>query len=151
MTHPYWTRLSIAGHEAAHAVAAQWMGLKVAWVSIEDVRSEGEIYKAACGIDMENGGDDMNVLAVNADIPADKLLGVCVSMAMPSFTTVTTDPFYEYSIFEYRQALQLAEEGGIPDEEIDWRCEQIKDEKWTEICNLTTRLSQEGRIDFVPA
>jgi hypothetical protein len=147
MTHPYWTKLSIARHEAAHAVGAQAMGLRVAWVSIEDVLTEGEIYKAACGIDMEDG-DDMNVLAVDADIPADKLLGVCVSMSMPSFTTPTTDPFYEYSIMEYRQAIGLANDGGIHSDEVDHHCHLIQDERWTAISDLAYRLMTEGRVEY---
>lgn len=147
MTHPYWRQIAIARHEAAHCVAAQEMGLKVAWVSIQDVTAEGEIYKAACGLDMEDG-EDMNVLAVNADIPADKLLGVCVSMAMPSFLTPPSDPFYGYSVEEYRQAVGIAEGGGISDEEIDLRCEVIADERRTEIFDLADRLMVEGRIEF---
>lgn len=147
MTHPYWQQIAVARHEAAHCIAAQEMGLKVAWVSIQNVTAEGEIYKAACGLDMEDG-EDMNVLAVNADIPADKLLGVCVSMAMPSFTTNPSEQFYGYSVEEYRQAIGIAERGGISEEEIELRCEVIADERRSEILDLADRLVTEGRIEF---
>lgn len=153
MTHPYWGKLAIARHEAAHAVAAQAMGLKVAWVSIEDVQSEGEIYKAATGIEIEGEDErDHMKLAVQIDLSGHpQLLAVSVTTAMPSFTTVTSDPFYEYSIMEYRQAIRMANDGGIEDDEVDHHCEVIKDEKWSEILDLARQLVHYGRIEFESA
>lgn len=153
MRDPYWTRLAIARHEAAHAIAAQAMGLNVAWVSIEDVMSEGEIHKAATGIEIEGETEEDNMkLAVNLDLTDHpQLLEVCVTMAMPSFCTVTTDPFYEYSVMEYRLAVEKAERGGIDVDEVDHHCEVIKDEKWSEILDLARQLVHYGRIDFASA
>ena len=150
MTHPYWMNLATARHEAAHVIAAQTMGLRVAWVSIEDVMSEGEIYKAATGIEIEgeDPADNMR-LAVNLDLSTHpQLLAVCVTTAMPSFTTTPSDPFYGYSVMEYRQAIGMAERGGISEEEIEFRCEAIADERHTEILDLGERLMKEGRIEF---
>jgi hypothetical protein len=149
MSHPYWRNLAIAKHEAAHAIAAQTMGLKVAWVSIEDVMSEGEIYKAATGIEIEGHEDDQMKVAMDLDLTGHpKLLEVCVTTAMPAFTTNPSDSFYGYSVFEYRQAIQKAEKGGIASDEIDFRCEAIADERWSEILDLARQLVHYGRVEF---
>ena len=141
-------RLRIAEHEAAHAVAAMEMGLRVAWVSIEQVASEGDIFMAATGIEIDGDESDEMKLAINASIPERDLLGVCVSMAMASYVAPAGTWIDRYSRIERRQAITMAKRGGIDADEVMHRCEVIKDEKWEEIISLSRRLVDEGRVEF---
>ena len=143
-------RLRIAEHEAAHAVAAQAMGLRVAWVSIEDVTSKGEVYKAATGIEIDGDDDDAMKIAVDVEIKdASALLGVCVSMAMPSFIAIPDGHWLvRYSQAEALDAFAMAERAGIDEDEVAHRCESIWDEKRGEIAALAQRLVDEGRVEF---
>lgn len=152
MNDPDWNRLRIAEHEAAHAVAALAMGLRVAWVSIEAVESESDIFMAATGIDL-GGDDDEMKLAADVEITDERdLLGVCVSMAMPSFIAMPDGHWLvRYSQMEALDAFAMGERAGIAEDEIAHRCEAIWDEKWGEIAALAQRLMAEGRVEFAVA
>ena len=128
MTHPRWLR--IAEHEAAHAIAAMAMGLRVAWVSIDQVESEGDIYLAATGIESDGDNGDMMKLAADVEITDEQdLLGVCVSMAMPSFIAIPDGHWLvRYSQMEALDAFAMAERAGIDEDKVAQRCESIWDE-----------------------
>ena len=151
MTHPRWLR--IAEHEAAHAVAAQAMGLRVAWVSIEGVESEGDVYMAATGIEIDGDDGDMMRLATAVEITDEQdLLGVCVSMAMPSFIAIPDGHWLvHYSQIEALDAFAMAERAGISEDEVAAAAARPSGRRAGEIAALSHRLVDEGRVEFAVA
>jgi hypothetical protein len=153
VTDPDWNKLRIAEHEAAHAVAAQAMGLRVAWVSIDAVESQYDTYMAATGIEIDGDDDDIMKLATSVEIADEQdLLGVCVSMAMPAFIAIPDGHWLvDYSRMEASQAFAKGARAGISEDEIAQECEVIWEERWGEIAALAQRLVADGRIEFAVA
>lgn len=148
MTDP---KLRIAEHEASHAVAAMAMGLRVAWVSIEQVVSADNVYGAATGIEIDDGNpDEMFKLVSEVEIPdEDTLFKVCVSMAMPAHIAIPDGHWLrDYSRSEAMEAFWKASAAGISDQEIAEQCEIIWEERWGEIALLAQRLVTEGRVEL---
>jgi hypothetical protein len=145
-------KLRIAEHEAAHAVAAMAMGLRVAWVTIEAVESVDDIYMAATGIEIEGHDEDMMKVAADVEIENESdLFGVCVSMAMPAHIAIPDGHWLvDYSRSEAMQAFWKASAKGISDQEIADQCEIIWEERWGEIALLAQRLVTEGRVELSP-
>lgn len=143
-------RLHIAQHEAAHAVAAQAMGLRVAWVDITGGYAAGEFFMAAVGVEVEGDEADHNGLAMNAtNLDPDQLRGVCISMVTPSFIASHSATWLgRYSQIEAQYAYRMADNAGIDREEIDAHAEEILDGCWQEIAALANKLVAEGRVEF---
>ena len=108
------------------------------------------MYKAATGIEIDGDDDDMMKLAADVEITDEQdLLGVCVSMAMPSFIAIPDGHWLvRYSQIEALDAFAMAERAGINEDEIAHRCESIWEERWGEIAALAQRLVDEGRVEF---
>lgn len=138
MTHPYWTRLHVAEHEATHAVVARKLGLPVAWVSIVPGHDEGVDFGAA--VKIPDDQLDMNDPAC--------LAAVCVAMAAPSFMPNGNADIARYADIEADAAYQLGGLLGIEFDTIYDQAEELVWESHEEIHDLAYRLMDEGTVRF---
>lgn len=134
----YWARLSIAEHEATHAVIARKLGLTVLWVSIDPGHDEGIDFGAAVKIPDET---------VDMNDPED-VRRVCVAMAAPSFMPNGNAEIARYAAIEADCAFQLAGWSGIEFDQIYDQAEALVWESHTEINDLAYRLVDEGTVRF---
>lgn len=147
-----WYPTYIAEHEAAHAIVAQKMGLRVAWVTINPDPDVEFFHMAATGIEIEGDDEDMMKLALDVDIvDRDTLLGVVCSMSAPSHLKahIAVAPgLHHYSQLEADAAYEMGGRGGISFDEIYDATEVALGEGWDEYVDLSQRLVAEGRVVF---
>jgi len=141
MTDPYWLRLKVAEHEAAHAVVAQKMGLTVEWVDINPGFEEGIDFAAAVKIPSETLDYERDALAV------------AVAIAAPSFIASheTAPTLWHYAQIEADLAYQLGGRYGVEWEEIHDTAGTLLGDCWPEVVDLAYRLMEEGRVVFETA
>jgi len=134
----------VAQHEATHAVAAQKVGLTVAWVSIDPGCDEGLNFNAAVKIPDETLDFERDVLAI------------AIAMAAPSHMPKLQggermQALNRYADLEARLAYEMAGRFGYRYEEVYDECSRIVNEHEDEIHELRDRLMDEGRVVFQTA
>jgi hypothetical protein len=135
-------RRHIAEHEATHAIVAMKMGLPVVWATIDHGHDEGIDFIAAVKISDEG-----------IDPERDKL-AICVAMAAPTFIETHREvapELYAAARFEAGMAFEIGGRAGITFDEIYDLASSMVDDHWPEICDLTERLMEEGRVVFQTA
>lgn len=148
-----WYPQYIAEHEACHAVVAQKMGLRVAWVRINPDPSLDFFHAAATGIEIE-GENEADNLKLAADVEItdrDTLLGVAVTMSAPSHLSLhqnVAPDLYRYSQLEADIAYNMAGHGGIEFDEVYDAAEVAVSDNLGEIMDLAARLVAEGNVTF---
>jgi hypothetical protein len=148
-----WWPTYIAEHEAAHAVVAQKMGLRVAWVRINPDPTVDFFHMAATGIEIE-GEDEADNMKLASEVEIedrDTLLGVTASMSAPSHLHSHKDVvpgLYRYAQLEADAAYEMAGRGGIPVDEVWDAVEVALGDGWQEMCDLADRLVREGSVEF---
>jgi hypothetical protein len=133
---PEWRRWCIAYHEACHVIAAQELGLPVAWVDIESGYAEGINFTAAVCIPDE-------VIDLERDARA-----IAIAMACPSFLTSRHREIDRHAKLEAEAAYEMAESFGIPKGDIWDQAGWIAEWREDEIQEFASRLDHEGRIEF---
>jgi hypothetical protein len=133
----YNHRLQVAQHEACHAIAAQQMGLPVAWVTIDPGCDEGVNFMAAVKVPEELIDRERDCFAI------------CVAMAAPAHMISHHDFVVgRYARMEAEIAYEIGGRQMIPHDEIYERCSEIVDEHYVEILGLAERLLEEGTVVF---
>jgi hypothetical protein len=132
----YSHRLRIAEHEAAHAVAAQKMGLTVAWVQVTPGLDEHVDFGAAVKVPHET-------------LDTDDLFAVCVATAAPSHLRRHREhAIGRYARTEASLAYKAAVDAGIAFDDVFDAADLIVNDYLGEIEDLAHRLLQDGRVVF---